>query len=421
MKKTLNIILLYSLICLGYGSIQVSLFDFNSATYDANDKNAVDLSNKISGSFIDLMKNDMRLIDEAHFISTKKLDKELLKVRKSLVSQLKKELKNSIVDIIPRSRILEIVNNVSEENLNSLQIESLTDSLLTLVSSSTKIITKNMLMSNTENIGQVGDITISDLNNFIDNITNESIWKSTFSSLIASSRNDFNTDIAVTGKYSIDGDDIKVDLFIYNLDDLEFVGNVSSSSTSANINVLIKDLEFKLLSTLNILLQDDQKANLCRYDVNQFSKSDYSLYFSKIFLTEDVKELKYRMQFSDTFDLISDYYQSFVKGLMENKVRYNIKFYGDDTLYNIYSTESVNDSTFFVNVLNDNWTNKVGISKNLHSSNMKPGSKVIVEIDYRVVQAIRFDKGQDSFLSTLKQISIYSFIVASGFLLAELL
>ena len=38
----------------------------------------------------------------------------------------------------------------------------------------------------------------SDLYSFIENITHESIWKSTFSSLIASSKNDFNTDIAVS-------------------------------------------------------------------------------------------------------------------------------------------------------------------------------------------------------------------------------
>ena len=127
------------------------------------------------------------------------------------------------------------------------------------------------------------------------------------------------------------------------------------------------------------------------------------------------------MQFNDNFNLISEYYKVLAKGLMENKIRYNIKFYGDDSMYNVYSTESVNDSTFFVNVLNDNWTNKVGVSQNLHSGNMKPDSKVVVEIDYNVVQAIQFDKGAESFMDTVVQISIYSLIVASGFLLAQFL
>ena len=421
MKITLNIILIYSLICIGYGSTQVSLFNFNSVAYDVEDKSAAKLSTKISSSFIDLMKNDMKFINKVHFIDTKTLDKELIKVRKSLVTQVKKELENSIADIIPRDRITEIVNNVSGQKLNNIQLESLTDSLITLVSSSTKIITKSMLLSNSQNIGKAGEITIADLNNFIENIAHESIWKSTFSSLIASLKDDFSSDIAITGKYRINGDNLKIELFVYNLNNLKMLGVVTSEGRIENINVMIKDLEFKLLTKLDILLEDKQKANLCLYDVGEFSKSDYSLYFSKIFLTEDVKELKYRMQFSDTFSLISNYYQSLFEGLMENKIRYNIKFYGDDALYNIYSTESVNDSTFFANVLNDNWTNKVGVSKNLHSGSMKPNSKMVVEIDYNVVQAVRFDKGSENFMDTLKQISIYSLIVTAGFLLAQFL
>ena len=225
----------------------------------------------------------------------------------------------------------------------------------------------------------------------------------------------------MTGEYSIEGSDIRVDLFIYDLSDLKMIGTVNSQSSIKNINVLIKDLEFKLLSEIDILLNDDQKAELCRYDVDEFSKSDYSLYFSNIFLAEDMKELKYRMQFNDTFDLITNYYRSFISGLMENKIRYNIKFYGDDKLYRVYSTESINDSTFFVNVLNDNWSNKIGVSDNLHSNKKRKPSKVIAEINYSVVQAIQFEKEGDSFIDTLKQISIYSFIVVSGFLLAQFL
>ena len=38
--------------------------------------------------------------------------------------------------------------------------------------------------------------------------------------------------------------------------------------------MLIKDLEFKLLTEIDILLNDDQKAELCQYDIDEFSKSD---------------------------------------------------------------------------------------------------------------------------------------------------
>ena len=87
------------------------------------------------------------------------------------------------------------------------------------------------------------------------------------------------------------------------------------------------------------------------YDIGQFSKKKQSLYFSSLFMSENIKELKYRMQFSDTYNLINQHYISFISGLMENKINYDIKFYNDDHFYNVYSTESVNDSTFFANVL----------------------------------------------------------------------
>ena len=135
MKKILNIILLYSFICLGFSATKISLFNFNDVVFDKADKNAAVLSNKISDNFIDLMKHDMTFFDEANFIETKKLNKELIKVRKLLLAQLKKELEASIVDVIPRNKIKKIVNNVSEGNLNELQLESLTDSLIVLVSS----------------------------------------------------------------------------------------------------------------------------------------------------------------------------------------------------------------------------------------------------------------------------------------------
>ena len=72
MKKTLNIILLYSFICFGFATTQVSLFNFNSSAYDPEDKNAVNLSNKISDSFIDLMKHDMVFLQQVNFVETSK-------------------------------------------------------------------------------------------------------------------------------------------------------------------------------------------------------------------------------------------------------------------------------------------------------------------------------------------------------------
>ena len=65
--------------------------NFNSIKIDVNDASAVNLSDKISSSFIDFMKEDMAFISGVNFIETKDLDKELLRVRESLKSELKTE------------------------------------------------------------------------------------------------------------------------------------------------------------------------------------------------------------------------------------------------------------------------------------------------------------------------------------------
>ena len=44
---------------------------------------------------------------------------------------------------------------------------------------------------------------------------------------------------------------------------------------------------------------------------------------------------------------------------------------------------------------------------------------MLIDIDYRYVQAIQFSDRDESFIDVLKQISIYSFIVTSGFLLIQ--
>ncbi|SVE33796.1 uncharacterized protein METZ01_LOCUS486650, partial [marine metagenome] len=204
MKKIiniLNIIFLASFFGLAQAGTTISLFDFNNASFDQENININNLSKQISSDFIHLMKNDMAFIDGIDFISTKELEKELLLVRKSLLNEVKQELNSGILDVIPRSNFSQIVNQVSKGNLNTIQLETLTDSLLFLVSNSTRDIAKDMLLSNSSNEGQSGEITISDLYNFIEKISYESIWKSTFSSLIASSKNDFNTDIAITSTF----------------------------------------------------------------------------------------------------------------------------------------------------------------------------------------------------------------------------
>jgi len=419
MKKIINILnitLVLSFFNLIQADTTISMFNLN---FDQDDINSGNISKQISNDFINLMKRDMAFIKETNFISTEELEKELLSVRKSLLKEVKQKLNSGIMDVIKRSDFSEIVSRVSGNNLNEVQLDALTDSLFILVSTSTKDIARDMLLSNSSNESQWGEITIDDLYNFIENITHKSIWKSTFSKMIASSRNDLNTDIFINSTYEVEDDNVMVNFFLYNLDDIHMFSKISAESSLENLNVLIKELEFKILSELGILLEDSQRAKLCMYDVGEFSKKNQSLYFSSLFMTEDIKQMKYKMQFDDSYDLISQYYLSFIPGLMENKLNYDVKFYNDDNFYNIYSTESFNDSTFFVNVLKDDWSNKVGLAQNLHGSERQKESKMLIEIDYRYVQAIQFKSDEENFINMLKQISIYSFIVTSGFLLVQ--
>ena len=238
--------------------------------------------------------------------------------------------------------------------------------------------------------------------------------------MIASSKNDFDTDIFVNSTYKISDGKVTVNLYLYSFEDLNLLSTITVESYINNINVLIKELEFKLLTEVGVWLKDFQKAQMCMYDMSQFSKKHQSLYLSSLFMTEDIKKIKYMMQFKDDYDLISQYYISFISGLMENNITYDLKFYNDDSFYNVYSTESFNDSTFSVNVLKDNWSDKIGVSQNLHEMGAaQRQSKMLIEIDYRYVQGVQFKNDDQSFIDMLKQISIYSFIVTSGFLLIQ--
>ena len=91
MKKIINIFyitLLVSFIGFAQAGTTISLFNFNNANFDQDNINTNDLSKQISSDFINLMKSDMAFIQEVDFISTKELERELLLVRKSLLSEV---------------------------------------------------------------------------------------------------------------------------------------------------------------------------------------------------------------------------------------------------------------------------------------------------------------------------------------------
>ena len=332
--------------------------------------------------------------------------------------QAKKDLEEEITNVIPRSRFSSIVNIISDD-FSSTQINSITDSLIYSISNVTKDVTKEMFLSNTVEEGGVEEITISDLYNFINNVTEESIDRSTYTSFIAASNKIFNTDFIVRSRYVIDNNKLTIYLSIYNYSDFTLLGEVSSSGSVNRTHVLIKELEFKLLTSLGALLSEEDKINLCIYDLENFSNKYYSLYYSNIFSTEDIKELGLRYQVKDIDQFINKYYHSIFSDLLDQGYQFSIKLYQDENFYQIYSIENIKESSFSVNVLRSNWSNQLGPSTNFKEN--QNNSKIIADINFDVIQAIQFKKEKDNFVSFLKQISIYSLIVVSGVLVLGIL
>ena len=102
-----------------------------------------------------------------------------------------------------------------------------------------------------------------------------------------------------------------------------------------------------------------------------------------------------------------------------------IKFYNDDNYYNVFYTESANNSSVFIDVLKSNWFNKVGEQSSMDLSNKSKqeasNAQTIIEVNYSNIESIYFSKGQDNFIQLLKQIAIYSSILGSVFLLGILI
>ena len=348
MKKILHINLIVSLfiaICVSNDFKNIAFYNFSSAMIDQDNRISDDLSEKIRNSFIDLIKDDFQSIQGLHFIPTKTLDKEINRVRSLLLQKIKSHLEEDITTVVTPKKLGDIIKEVSKDRFSNTQINIISDSLMIFISKMTKNLTKDMIMSNKIKIDEPSEITMRDFLNFIDNTTEGLIRKNTLSSFITSSSKKFEVDIIITGDYKIDKNQIKVNFYIYDYETLDFIGEVYGENSIDKAHVLIKDLEFKLLNKISVLhLNDDiMKAQLCKFNINNFSKSDNSLYLSNFFSTEDIKELKIRFQLSEDFNLISYYYKSLFESLMNTKVPFYLKFYSNESYYPLQKINFVGD------------------------------------------------------------------------------
>ena len=413
---SINLFILFISISYSQSDLNITWFNFNDKEIDSRSELIVDLSEQISDKFIDIAKEDMEFIRAVNFIPTDLLNKELKRINKEILTSIVPSFKENFSNTMNRDKLVEDINNISN-SLSDSQTNFLADSIIILVEDATKNITIDMMDSE---MG-ASNIAVSNLHDLIIEEASLLFRKSIFPSLMVSAKEDFKTDIIVVGKYSIMDDEVNVDLFLYNYDDFTLIDTIHSKSFINKTNILIKDLEFKLLTALGMKLNELQKEKLCEYNIENFSKKNYSLYFSNMFESNDIKEIKYRLQIEDGYDFLNNYYESFFNSLIGNKIKYKIKLYEDDNYYSVFATDSAKNNSVFIDVLRSNWFNEVGGYSAMESSNNSRDqlskSKTIIEINYSNIESIYFYRGRDTFTHLIKQIAIYSSIIGSLFLL----
>jgi len=382
MRRVLHIssllILVFSL-CIAEELQNIALYNFTSSKIPSNDRVAYELANKLQSDLVDLMKKDFQRNNNFYFIPTKQLNREMQKTQSLLLQNIQSHLKSDIITVATNDKIEGIIKSASKNRLSDIQLDVISDSLMIFISKMTKEVTKDMIMSNIIELNQPQNITMRDFFNFISISTETSIRKNTLSSFIASSSNKFEVDVIAVGEYEIDSKRIKVDFYIYDYRTLDFLSKVTAENAVDKVHILIKDLEFKLLKQMGANLDDDlAKAEIIDYNIDNFNKSDNSLYLSRFFSADDIQELKIRFQFNDDYDLISYYYKSLFESLMntKNKIPFYLKFYNNDSLYPLKKINSVD-----MNSVNVSFSKTKGIDL------ISDGS-----IDYTNIQGIKFGK-----------------------------
>ena len=399
----------------------IALYNFSEISFDEDNYHLGNLSNNIESSFIDLVKSDLSFVENLNFIPTKDLEKKLFNTQKTLLDNIENDLRENIIRNLSVDKLKSIISEASKNNLSESQTQFIADSLMISISSMTKNITKDMMTSNTVNPDEPSEISLRDLYQFINNSTKKSIDNGTYSHFIASTHETFDVDIIIIGKADINQNSMSTIFYIYDYSSLKLIDKITASNSIDKLHILVKDIEFKLIDKLGLEITDEYKLKLCEFNSGLFSYDNYTLYFSEIFTSDDLKELKIRFQFEKDFDLFNRYYKSIFSGLVDKNIFYSVKFYDDDTFYQVYSTEGSSEKSVTLNFLNDIWVNRIGITNGISigGEKIKRNSKIETNIDYSSIQAIQFKK-DDSF-NLIKKLSTYGLIFAAGFFVILLL
>lgn len=403
---------LFLLFSFSYG-INVALLDFEDVTPDNESHSYKEFSNEFSENLSDILTSDLSTAAVIDFYPRKQLNRELKLVRSNLFKSLRKELDKSIIRTIDDRKINKIIADASNKEFSPQKISILRNHLKNSIFSVTKHITKDILSVNKLTDDGLSELNIGDIHDFIENVTDDWVSTSTFPGFIASSG---KTEFSIFGRYKIKDDQILMKIEIYDMADFSLYKEMNISGNVSAPNIIIKEIEYKILKSFGHELNDFQKLFLCKFDTSLYNKKKGTFYFSDNLVVSNIDTLAAKLNILDIEKFKISFIKNFISDIKSLDLSYKLKFSDEDNLYKVYSTGAVGDDSFMINVLKNKWSSSPRFSSNEEGQmESNRGSEMLVKINYSDIEQISFVKEKNNLL---KNITIYGFITAVGYLIS---
>ena len=403
---------LFLLFSFSYG-INVALLDFEDVTPDNESHSYQEFSNEFSENLSDILTSDLSKAAVIDFYPRKQLNRELKLVRSNLFKSLRKELDKSIIRTIDDREINKIIANASNKEFSPQKISILRNHLKNSIFSVTKHITKDILSVNKLTDDGLSELNIGDIHDFIANVTDDWVSTSTFPGFIASSG---KTEFSIFGRYKIKDDQILMKIEIYDMADFSLYKEMNISGNVSAPNIIVKEIEYKILKSFGHELNDFQKLFLCKFDTSLYDKKKGTFYFSDNLVVSNIDTLAAKLNILDIEKFKISFIKNFISDIKSLDLSYKLKFSDEDNLYKVYSTGAVGDDSFMINVLKNKWSSSPRFSSNEEGQmESNRGSEMLVKINYSDIEQISFVKEKNNLL---KNITIYGFITAVGYLIS---
>ena len=405
----ISLVLLGSFLC----GINVALLDFEDVTPDNQDHSYESLSKEFSEGLSDILTSDISNAAVVDFYPRKQLNRELKVVRSNLFKALREELDKSIIRTIDDTKINKIISDASDKEFSPQKVSILRNHLKSSIFSVTKDIAKDILSANNLTDDGLSELKVSDIHDFIENVTDDWVRTSTFPGFIASSG---KTEYSIFGRYKFEGDQILMKVEIYNMSDFSIHKEMNITGSALAPNMIIKEIEHKILVAFGHNLNDFQKLFLCRFDKSFYDKKKSTFYLSNSLITSSIDTLAKKLDISDIEKFKTSFMKNYISDIKSLDLSYKLKFFDEDNLYKVYSTGAVGEESFMVNVLKNKWSSSPHFTSNsdgqIQSSRK---AEMLVKIDYNDIEQISFAQEKSGLL---KNIAIYGLLTVVGYLIS---